>query len=120
MSMLEQTDDQDIKITNNSFTLVESDNEIRQRLINRLKSFFREWFLDQTLGIPWFQLIFVKETPPSVIDTVLKDAILSTPGIIGFRSYTPLDLDVSSRQLQITFEVKTINSTTININEVIP
>ena len=120
MTMLAQTDDQDIEITNNGFTVVDTDAEIRQRIINALKSFFREWFLDLTLGVPWIQLVFEKGTPPQVIDAVLKNKILAVPGVVSFRKYDPLDLDSGTRDLAVDFSVRTVNGSNIDISEVVP
>lgn len=120
MTMFAQDDDGDFLITNNGLTLVSGDEEIRQRIINALRSFFREWFLDLTLGVPWFQLIFEKGTPPQVIDAILKDKILSVPGVVSFRKWDPLDLDNATRDLSVDFSVRTVNGTNIDISEVVP
>lgn len=119
MTMLAQTDDGDIAIENNSFSLVTGKAEIRQRLINNLRSFLTEWFLDLTLGVAWFQLIFEKGTSPVVIETEIKDAVLGTTGVLSFDSFTPLDYDPATRSLTIDFQVKTIDGS-VTVQETLP
>jgi len=120
MSMLAQTDDSDLAITDNGFTVIGDDSEIRQRIINELRSFFREWFLDLTLGVPWFQLVFVKGTSVQVIDGLIKDTVLAVPGVISMEEYRPLDLNAGTRLLSVNFRVRTVNSTSLRIEEVLP
>ena len=72
MTQLRMDDDKDIKLENNKFSLTEnnSDEEISQRLLQRLRFFLEEWFLDKTKGLPYFQLIFKKGTPPDIIESL--------------------------------------------------
>lgn len=109
MSMLEQTSDGDIAVSGNTFALVDKNTEVRQRIRNALRSFFREWFLDLTLGVPWIQIVFEKGTPPAVIDAVIKDTILSVPGVVELKTYVPLDFNVGLRQLNVDFSVRTVH-----------
>lgn len=108
MSQLKMTDAGDIQITGNRFSLVDRKAEIRQRLIQNLRTFFGECFLDTTLGVPYHQIIFEKGTPLSVIESVLIDEILKTLGVTNLVRFEPLDLDPGSRELSVTFEVATI------------
>lgn len=117
MSMLAQTDDGDIQITNNGFTLVTGKAQIRQRLINNLRTFFGEWFLDLTLGVPYFQLIFEKGTSPEIIEALIKDAILDTEGIIALDRFEPLDYDPGTRLLTVDFTARTVDDETIEVTE---
>lgn len=107
MSQLEQDDDGDIKITNNQFRLVTGQAEIRQRLIQNLKTFLEEWFLDSTIGLPYFQLIFVKGTPTSIISDYFKNEILNTVGVTELASFDPLDLETLTRELSVKFKALT-------------
>lgn len=108
MTQLKQDVDGDILFENNQFSLVEGEDEIRQRLIQNLKTFLGEWFLDTTIGVPYHQLIFVKDTPASVVEDLLKDEILNTVDVIGLNRFEPLDLDRGPRLLSVDFEVQTI------------
>jgi hypothetical protein len=104
--MLAQDNDGDILIDMNKFSLVDGLSEIRQRLIQNLRTFLGEWFLDTTLGVPYHQLIFEKDTPPTVVEDLLKNAILETVGVTGLKSWQRLDLS-STRELRVSFIVST-------------
>lgn len=108
----------DLAIESNKFVLIDGRQEIRQRLIHNLKTFLGEWFLDTTLGVPYFQIVFVKGASPALIADVLKSAILSTVGVTTLTRFEPLDLQ-PNRALIVDFSVKTTQGT-IDIQEAIP
>lgn len=105
MSQLSMTDDGDIYVEKNRFKLVDKKAEVRQRLIQNLRTFFAEWFLDKTIGVPYHQTIFEKGTPVSVIESVLIDEILKTKDVKNLLRFNPLDLDVATREMAVDFEV---------------
>lgn len=107
MSQLKQTDDGDIAIENNKFVLVVGRDEIRQRVIQNLKTFLGEWFLDITLGVPYYQLIFVKDVAGEIKNALLQDEILSTVGITGLTKFDGIDLDPETREGSVDFEART-------------
>lgn len=120
MTQIRQDNDGDILFENNVFSVTEnlSDEEIVQSLKQNLKTFLGEWFLDLSIGLPYIQIIFVKGTPAEVIDAALKNAIIKTEGVETLNSFDDLDLDSSTRELNVNFDVTTINGNTININGV--
>ena len=111
-------DNDDLAIENNRFVLTvnDSDEEIRQRIIQRLKFFRGEWFLDLTEGLPYFQAIFVKGTPADIIEAAFKNRIIGTDGVVTLSRFDPIELDSKLRNLTVSFDVKTINGNTIFIN----
>lgn len=122
MTQLKMDDNDDVAIINNGVALTQnnSDEEIRQRLLQNLRFFLGEWFLDQTEGLPYFQAVFVKGTPPDIVEAAFKDRIIGTDGVESLERFEPLDLNSATRELKVDFDVKTINGTIININEVLP
>jgi len=62
-------------------------DQVQQDLIQRLSFYQSEWFLDNTLGVPWFQQILVKNPDIGAIDAVLINTITNTPGITQLVSY---------------------------------
>jgi hypothetical protein len=119
MSQLSMTDDGDIYIENNRFKLVDRKAEIRQRLIQNLRTFFTEWFLDTTLGVPYHQVIFEKGTPISEIESLIIDEILKTNGVENLIEFKPLDLDPANRGLSVDFEVATVFGS-ISVETLVP
>jgi len=120
MSQLKLNINGDLDISNNALSIVEKDDEIRQRLAQNLKTFYGEWFLDNSLGVPWLEIIFQKGTSPSQIEALLKDAILATKGIIRLDEFKELDFTGNTRTLNVEFTVTTENGKTITFSEAIP
>lgn len=122
MTQLRQDDNGDLLISNNRFSFTEnnSDEEISQRLKQALKTFLAEWFLDSTIGIPYFQAVFVKGTPPEIIAGLFKDAIIAVQGVLTLTRFDDLEYDPATRELKVSFDVTTINGNNLTINEVLP
>lgn len=106
MSDIKLADDGDIDLTNGEMTLTSGLEATKQRLTQRMRFFFQEWFLDQSRGIPYIQQVFVKNPNPVVIDAIFKKEILSDPAVIELQRFE-LDLETASRALTITFRVVT-------------
>lgn len=96
----------DVDINNGKLTLTTGLTAISQRLAQRLRLFFTEWFLDKTRGVPWIQQVFIKNPNPVVIDAVIKREILSEPQVTELQTFT-LDIDTTSRVLTVTFRALT-------------
>lgn len=111
------TENNDLKIVDNNFLLSvdNSDQEIEQRIRQNLQFFLGEWFLDTTIGIPYFQMVFVKGVAPSLIEAVFKDAILETPGVSSLVEFRPIEYESSTRQLTVDFTVRTINNNNLQV-----
>jgi hypothetical protein len=122
MTQFKMDDNDDIAIENNTFVLTSnnSDEEIRQRLLQALRFFLGEWFLDTTEGIPYFQTILVKGTPPDIIEAEFKSAILGVEGVASLNEFEPLEYEPATREMKVVFDVTTINGNNLSINEVLP
>lgn len=83
----------DLDTQNNELTLTQGNEAIRQHLQCRLRLFLGEWFLDTTLGVPWFTQVLVKQQAFSVVRELLKKEILDTRGVI---SITKFEFDFDS------------------------
>lgn len=104
MSQLLTDDLGDLEVTNNNFSVIRGDREIEQSLLQNLKTFEGEWFLNTTLGVPYFQIVFQKQSPPSLIADAFKDTILETNGVTELSRFVPLDLS-PDRELSVEFSV---------------
>jgi hypothetical protein len=89
-------------------------NPVQQDILQRLRMFLGEWFLDNTKGVAWFQQILIKNPDTSKIDLILLNTILTTPGVTSVTAYsfTP---NFAARTLQVTFSA-TSTSGPINYN----
>lgn len=117
MTNIKMTQDNGWAIEGGNLAFVEGQEEIAQIVKLRLQSFFGEWFLDTTRGVPYFTTIYEKKVDPSTIDNTFIGVITSTPGIISLIEYDSI-LDTRLRTLTITFKARTVNGV-INFSEVV-
>lgn len=90
--------------------LVRAQEEIAQHVSQRLRTFFSEWFLDTSLGIPYFDEVFEKGQDLEKIDALFIAAILETPGVVRLLDFS-LDVpDAGERRLSISFKAQTLDS----------
>lgn len=116
MSSIKLNDNHDIDLTGNNMSLVSGPDEYRQKIIQRLKMFLGEWFLDESRGIPYIDSVFEKGTPANEIESVFIEQILSVQGVIRMLKF---DIEFSTnRELSLDFTVQTLSGT-LNVNEVI-
>lgn len=92
--------DNDLAITPNQETA------IQQHILQRLRTYLGEWFMDTTLGIDYFGQILIKNPDQSKIDALLRSTILDTPGVTHLLSYN-FKTDFKNRILDIDFTVDT-------------
>lgn len=77
----------DLKFNNFDFSLVDNARQIMQSLAVRLRFIFAEWYLDVTQGIPYYEFFF-KKTPNQIqIESILKEEIVNTRGIVELISF---------------------------------
>jgi len=105
MSSFQLDNDGDLLVTNNRLTLTTGAEAVKQHLQSRLRTFLGEWFLDTSIGVPWFQEVLVKQPSFQVIQSVLKSIIVDTPGILEL-TFFEFDYD-NSRELTLEIEALT-------------
>ena len=54
---------------------------IRLRVISRLQFIKGEWFLDTRQGLPYYEAVFRKNPDLSLVQSIFRKAINSTPGV---------------------------------------
>lgn len=81
-------------------------NPVLQDILQRLRFFYGEWFLDNTKGVQWFEQILVKNPDRSKIDLILLNTIMDTPGVQTVTSYS-FEPNMSARTCSITFSALT-------------
>ncbi len=79
---------------------------IAQHLRIRLQFFRGEWFLDTRLGIPYYEEVLIKAPDLNVVQSLLREAIRETPGVIAINSFE-LDFEGVTRRLSLDFEALT-------------
>lgn len=79
---------------------------VLQSILQRLRTFRGEWFLNKNLGVPYFQQILTKNPNRAAIDGLLQGTILSTPGVLRLTEYTS-NFDTVGRVITVTFRCVT-------------
>lgn len=107
MSSFVLTDDYDIDITKGLMSLNTTYEALRQHLEVKFQIFLNEWFLDTTVGVPYFEEIFVKQSNFIVVQQILKEVISTTDGVNTITRFD-FDYEPTSRLASLSFEVDTI------------
>ena len=96
-------DDWDIYLdANGDLALVEDGNEVVQHVKQRLDFQQGEWFLDESIGVPWLTDIlgqsFLATNDPNraFAESIIKETILSTPGVTRLVTFSA-DFDPVNR-----------------------
>ncbi len=98
----------DLFFDNLDFSLFDNTKQIMQNLYIRLKFVFGEWFLDITQGVPYYEVFFIKSPNQIQIDSVIKDEIINTRGIVEITHYEAT-FDKKNRKYIVKFNAKTIS-----------
>lgn len=113
MSDIKLTSERDIDITNGKLSLITSKDEfITQQLKIRLGTYQGEWYLDTSLGLPYFQTILKKGVDKELVDSIFKKAISDQKGvdrIVTFRS------KVTSYEYSLSFTFQSVDGTLISL-----
>lgn len=81
--------------------------DLAQRLRIRLNTFQGEWFMDNTLGIDWWNRVMGKNRSKMAVDALIQDSILKEPDALQIVSYTS---SISTdRKFSCSFRVRTEN-----------
>lgn len=75
---------------------------VLQRIAIRFRFVRGEWFLDQRLGVPYFQDILVKNPDRRLIQEIFRTVLRTTPGVKRVESFTAA-LERATRILTVTF-----------------
>lgn len=104
MTTLKIDSQNDLELVNNDLGVVTGRDEIGQILRHELRVFFGEWFLDESIGVPYYEEIFVKGQDLAQIDAILKEKILNTPGVVELIAFA---LDLNGREASLSFTART-------------
>ena len=87
---------------------------VAQKLTIKLNTFLSEWFLNNEIGVPYYQQIFGKVKSKSSIDIIFQQQILAEPDVIEITEFN--SSIGSGRTYSISFRVRTTaNQITDNI-----
>ena len=81
-------------------------NPVLQDLLFRLRTFSGECFVNTSLGVPWYQQLIGQTGNPGIIDAVLQNVVLATPGVLQLTEWSS-SFDRARRILSISFAALT-------------
>lgn len=81
-------------------------DQITQNLAFRLRFFLGEWYLDIEAGIPYYQDFFIKAPNQIRIESVLKQEIVDTDGVLELTDFAS-DFNSSLRRFSVIFSART-------------
>ncbi len=96
----------DFTLKNGAFELVEGAQEVAQRVNDALLMYLGEYFLDETKGVPYFQVIFKKPVNLSQVETILKTTITNVQGLEELLTFE-LSFDSNTRLCSVSFSANT-------------
>lgn len=62
--------------------------EVAQLLFTRFRFFLGEWFLDSSLGLPWFQQILGIKNSDAIVISILRSVVTTCPGVASLTSFS--------------------------------
>ena len=74
-------------------------NAVAQKVVTRIRSFKRDWFLDIDAGIDWVQLLGSRDAEDRILREVER-IIISTEGVLRLKSIS-IDADRTKRTATI-------------------
>lgn len=96
--------DGDLVLTNDADA--RGTNPTLQSIMQRLRLFRGEWFLNTSVGVPYYQQILVKNPNRAAIDLAIQSTIISTPGVGRLISYASR-FTTANRLIAISFRAAT-------------
>jgi hypothetical protein len=98
--------DGDLALEAGDLKLVDGLDAIAQDIQIRLRTFKGGWFLDERVGVPYYEDILVKNPNLAHIRSLYRKAIVETPGVVELLELE-LALDDANRQLTVSFKALT-------------
>jgi len=92
----------DIDLSTGRAVLISAREAARQQLALRLSLRLGEWFLDESQGVDFFGLVYVRAPRLGAISASLRERILTCPGITGLSSFE-LAFTAPSGELRLDF-----------------
>lgn len=95
----------DLALQNSNLRLTVNTTEwLSAKLEAKLKTFYREWFANQSIGVPYYEEILKKQVDINNVQVILSNIIKGTTGVQELVSFE-IDFDSSIREYTYTFTV---------------
>jgi hypothetical protein len=111
---LKQDSSGHLVIEGNTIPTVTGADEVAQRIRQRWKTVFGEWFLDRTIGVPWFTKVFEKSGESA--RAILIRETNETPGVKETLSFV-LDINKQTRSASVSARVRVSDEEVITVED---
>ena len=108
----------DLIVQNGDLVLISEDAQTAQMVRETLATFLGEWFLDNTIGVAWFQDILVSNPNLDTIQMLLLVAITDVPGVQSLNNFQ-FGFVPETRALSVTVQIQTTNGQTLNLEQTV-
>lgn len=109
-------DTHDLKVENFDLSLITGIDRVVQDLKVRLWVFLNEWFLDTSIGLPFYSDINVKNPDLNAIEAIFKEKIIETEDVNEILEFQ-LNYNSSLRTMSVSFSVNTTFGSTGQITQ---
>lgn len=96
----------DLLIKQHRLVLVEGSNQKAQQIKIALLTFLGEWFLDTSIGVPYFEQVLLKQVDKVKIENVFRQKIAAVKGVTRVLK-VDTQIDRRNRLLVVNFEAET-------------
>ncbi|MBF2051965.1 MAG: hypothetical protein IGS03_00700 [Candidatus Sericytochromatia bacterium] len=95
--------DNNIRLTDGDLAINDRRTDIQQRLRQRLRLFYGEWFRDNTQGVRWREHILIRDFRASWADREIRQAVRQVAGVT---SITSIDVQHNHAEQQVSVTVR--------------
>lgn len=96
----------DLVIRDGDFLHIDNAERVAQQIKIQLLTWYGEWFLDITHGVPYLEYILVKNPNFTLIRQVLMEQIQKVPDVDSVDSLE-IEYNAKAREIQVDFAVST-------------
>ena len=97
-------------------SLVQGAEAIAQHVRIRTQFWLDEWFLNRREGLPFQSIIFAKGITAAVIQNLMTEAILETPGVETVKDFS-VDINAKKRTVSVSFLAVTDTGAVLDFSE---
>jgi hypothetical protein len=104
-------DDGDLDFTGGDRVLISGAAAVQQAVRVKVKTFMREIFLDESIGVDYLNVVLIKNPDPLAVREAIRERIASVADVTEVVG-SNLELDRSTREATIRFQYRTVYSQT--------
>lgn len=96
----------DIVLVDGDMLFIDNAERVAQQIKIQLLTFYGEWYLDTTWGVPYLEYILVKNPNFTIIRQIFKEQILSVDDVKSVDSLE-VEYDAQTRTMKVDYTAST-------------